>query len=65
MTRKDHDRVEISAQLRIQAQGLLHKARSWLLVLGDVKRASTLNRVINDIDAERRRWLRAVDDPFS
>ncbi|HET9255430.1 MAG TPA: hypothetical protein VFO16_09540 [Pseudonocardiaceae bacterium] len=45
--------------------GLLIKARSWLLVLGDVKRASTLNRVINDIDAERRRWLRAVDDPFS
>jgi hypothetical protein len=34
-------------------------------VLGDVKRASTLNRVINDIDAERQRWLRAMDDPFS
>jgi hypothetical protein len=65
MTRKDRDRVEISAQLLTQAQGLLHKARSWLLVLGDVKRASTLNRVINDIDAERRRWLRAMDDPFS
>jgi hypothetical protein len=65
MAHKDRDRVEVSAQLLTQAQELLTKARSWLLVLGDVKRASILNRVINDIDAERQRWLRAMDDPFS
>lgn len=58
------DQVETSAVLLAQARGLLNKAHLWLLLLGDVKRASILNRIIGDIEAERRRWLRTTNNPF-
>jgi hypothetical protein len=50
--------------LLAQARRLLIKAHLWLLLLGDVTGAYTINRISNDIETERRRWLRAVDSPL-
>lgn len=64
MIQGGRDRVEASAVLLAQARRLLIKAHLWLLLLGDVTGAYTINRISNDIETERRRWLRAVDSPL-
>lgn len=61
MTWPERDRVEASAVLLSQARGLLNNAHLWFILLGDVTAAYTINRIIRDMEAERRRWLRAVD----
>ncbi len=60
----DRGRVEANAVLLVQARRLLTRAHLWLLLLGDVTAAYTINRIIHDMEAERRRWLRATDSPL-
>lgn len=63
MTKRN--RVEANASLLVHARRLLYEAHLWLLLLSDVTAAYAINRIISDIEDERRRWLRAVDSPLS
>lgn len=54
------NRVETNALLLEDARWLLEKTFLQLIVLADIQRAHRINRIITSVEAERRRWLRAV-----
>lgn len=56
-------RVETNALLLEDARWLLEKTFLQLIVLADIQRAHRINGIITSVEAERRRWLRAVDSP--
>jgi uncharacterized protein HemX len=66
MTRDRHrDRIETGTLLLDQAQWLLDRAHLQLSLLGDVTAACAINGIMHDVEAERRRWLRAVDSSLT
>jgi hypothetical protein len=66
MTREHHrDRVETNTLLLDRARWLLDRAHLQLSLLGDVTAACTINRIMHDVEAERQRWLRAIDSPLT
>lgn len=66
MMREQHrDRVETNTLLLDRAQWLLDRAHLRLLLLGDVTGAQAINRIMNDVETERQRWLRAIDSPLT
>lgn len=58
------DRVEANALRLDRARWLLEKAHLQFILLGDVMAAYRVNRIINSVEAERQRWLHAVDSPL-
>lgn len=58
------DRVETSADLLLQAKWILDRAYLRFAILADNAGAQQINKVINNIETERRRWLHAVDSPL-
>lgn len=58
------NRVETNAQLLAQATWLLDRARVRCNLLVDITGAQKINRIINDVETERQRWLRTVDSPL-
>jgi NADPH-dependent ferric siderophore reductase len=66
MTREHHrDRVETNTLFLERAQWLLDRAHLQLILLGDITAACVINRIMRDVEAERQRWLRAVDSPLA
>lgn len=59
--RRRRDRVETSSLLLGQARWLLQTTHSRLILLGDITGAHMINNIINNLETERQRWLRAVD----
>jgi hypothetical protein len=55
------DRVETNALRLDRARWLLERAHLQFILLGDVMAAYRVNRIINSVQAEQQRWLRAVD----
>lgn len=58
------NRVETNARLLGDAAWLLDRARVQLNLLVDITGAQKINRIINGVEAERRRWLWTVDSPL-
>jgi hypothetical protein len=58
------NRVETNALLLGQARWLLDRAHLRLNLLVDIRGAHKINRIINGVESERQRWLRAVDSPL-
>lgn len=58
------NRVETNARLLGQATWLLDRARLRCNLLIDITGAQKITRIINGVEAERQRWLRAVDSPL-
>jgi hypothetical protein len=57
----DRSRVEANAVLLRRARLLLEKAHLRMIMLGDRAGTRTITGIIEDVEAERQRWLRAVD----
>lgn len=55
------DRVETNSLLLGRARWLLETAHSRFILLADIAGARTINHIINYLETERQRWLRAVD----
>jgi hypothetical protein len=64
MIQGHRDRVETNARLLQQATWLLDRAHLRCNLLVDITTAHTINSIIHNVDAERQRWLRAVDSPL-
>jgi hypothetical protein len=58
------DRVETNADLLLHARWLLDRAHLRFNILTDNTGAQQINKIINNIEIERQRWLRAVDSPI-
>ncbi len=58
------DQVETNTLLLGQARWLLDRAHLRLNLLVDITGAHKINHIINSVEAERQRWLRAVDSPL-
>jgi hypothetical protein len=63
MIHQRRDWVETNADLLLQARWLLDRAHLRFNILADSTGAQQINRIINTIETERQRWLRAVDSP--
>ena len=57
----DRSRVEANAVLLRRARLLLEKAHLKMILLSDWSGIRTITGIIEDVQAERQRWLRAVD----
>jgi hypothetical protein len=64
MIRGRRDRAETNAALLLRARWRLDRIHLRLTILGDITGAQQINKIINTIDTERQRWLRAVDSPI-
>jgi hypothetical protein len=58
------DRVETNADLLLRARWLLDRAHLRFTILADSTGAHQINKIINNLETERQRWLRAVDSPI-
>lgn len=64
MIRGRRDRVETNAGLLLQARWLLDRVHLRFNILTDSAGAHQINKIINNIETERQRWLRTVDSPI-
>ncbi|MGH3707895.1 MAG: hypothetical protein ACRDRQ_07260 [Pseudonocardiaceae bacterium] len=58
------ERVETNARLLDRARWFLGRVHLRLNLLADIAEAQKINRIITSVEAERQRWLRAVDSPL-
>lgn len=65
MREHHRDRVETNTLLLQRARWLLDRAHLRLSLLGDVTGARAINRIMHDVEAERQRWLLAIDSPLT
>lgn len=64
MIHQRRDWVETNADLLLHARWLLDRAHLRFILLADNTGAQQINKIINTIETERQRWLRAVDSPI-
>jgi hypothetical protein len=58
------DRVETNADFLLRARWLLDRAHLRFIILADSAGAHQINKIINNLETERQRWLRTVDSPI-
>ncbi|MGH9961453.1 MAG: hypothetical protein ACREBC_30710, partial [Pyrinomonadaceae bacterium] len=63
MTRARRD-IEINTLRLLRTRWILERAQLRYSLLGDLAGAQAINRIIRDVEAERQRWLRSVDNPI-
>jgi hypothetical protein len=56
--------IEINTLRLLRTRWILERAQLRYSLLGDLVGAQAINRIISDVEAERQRWLRTVDNPI-
>lgn len=63
MTRAHRD-IEMNTLRLLRTRWILERAQLRYSLLGDLAGAHAINRIISDVETERQRWLRTVDNPL-